>query len=277
MSFIGHTNPLITVQNLRRSYPRASHSLTATRLRRKKTEYTGNPDIDREINLYANSTMPRTYKPKKRQRKRRGIIRKPIPRAITPNSKLIRAKVVDYQNYTPTGALAAVEIQMNSIDDPFQTAGTGQPLGYDQWKALYKHAYVLGSKVTVKAHNNGTSACMIGITPMKPAQGSTNLTSYEHYMELPSTKSRILSPDVDHCTFSHKVSTKKFLSIKDIRDNDDFKIDLVNETPPSTVSYWFVWAQAMDATAVIDIDTVITVDYIILLTDPIVPSRSTET
>lgn len=213
----------------------------------------------------------------RRTRRRRGLRRKPIPRALTTNTKLIRCKAVSYQNYTPAGTLTRVPVQLNSIDDPFVSNGNEQPLGYDQWKALYKYAYVVGSKVTVKAHNNGTVAAMIGITPCKIDQGTTALTSFDHYMELPGTKSRVLSQETDHCTFAHQVSVKKFLSIKDIRDNDDYRVVLAAETPPSTIAYWHVWSQAMDATGTIDIDVVLTAEYLVLLTDPIIPSRSTET
>lgn len=212
----------------------------------------------------------------RRRSRRRGVIRRPIPRTLTPNTKLIRCKAVKYVNYVPAGAISSIETQLNSIDDPFHTVGTGQPLGYDQWKALYKYAYVVGSKVTAKVHNNGTVAAMFGITPMKVNQGDTFLSSYEYYMELPATKTRVLSQETDHVTFSHQVNVKKFLNIKDLRDNDDYRIDLVNETAPSTLAYWHIFAQALDSTGTIDVDAVITMEYMVLLTDPIVPSRSTE-
>lgn len=263
------------VHNYRRSVPRARHSLTATRLPRPPI--TGHPELDSEINLYANSTMPRRYTKKSKKRSRRGRKRKYIPRAITTNTKLIKCKAVNYQNFTSTGIISMAPVQLNSVDDPFSTLGTGQPLGYDQWKALYKSAFVVGTKLVIKAHNNGTVAAMIGTTPMKIPQGTTALTNYEYYMELPNTKSRILSQDVDHVTWNHKVGVKRFLSIKDLRDDDQSRIDLVNETPPTRLAYWHVWGQSLDETGQIDLDVVITVEYLILLTDPIIPARSVET
>lgn len=298
MSFIGHTNPLITVRNYRRSGPRAAHSLTASRprtragvrlppgapnplvLRGNVHEASWNPstpDVRSQNNLLGTIIpMPRTYK-KSKKRTRRGRRRKYIPRAITTNTKLIKCKAVNYQNFTSAGTISMAPVQLNSMDDPFSTLGTGQPLGYDQWKALYKSAFVVGTKLTIKAHNNGTVAAMLGTTPMKIPQGTSALANYEYYMELPNTKSRILSQDVDHVTWHHKVGVKRFLSIKDLRDDDQSRIDLVNETAPTRLAYWHVWGQALDEAGTLDLDVVITVEYLVLLTDPIIPARSVET
>lgn len=232
----------------------------------------------------ADAPMPRTYrrtrlgvKDRRRTSRRRGVIRRRIPRALTSPTKLVRIKAVQYVNHANTAALSNTDIQITSFDDPFGITNAGQPLGYDQWKALYRQAYVVGAKTTARVHNNGTSACMIGITPMKPAQGTTALANYEYYMELPQTKARILSPDVDHTVISHQVSPKRFLPVTKIRDNDDLKFNLVTETPPSTLAYFHVWSQPLDEAAAYDIDLVITAEYLVLLVDPIVPARSSET
>lgn len=233
----------------------------------------------------ANAPMPRSYtatrRPVRRTRRRRpyrrGVIRRPIPRALTAPTKLVKMKAVQYVNHANTAALSNTDIQITSFDDPFGVTNAGQPLGYDQWKALYRKAYVIGAKVVARVHNNGTSAVMVGITPMKPAQGTTALANYEYYMELPSTKARILSPDVDHMVLAHKVSPKWFLPVTKIRDNDDLLVNLVTETPPSTLCYFHVWSQPLDEAAAYDVDLVLTAEYMILLVDPIVPARSTET
>lgn len=213
----------------------------------------------------------------RRKRARRGLRRRPIPRALTTNNKLIKARAVNYFNHNNTGTLYQTVVQLNSCDDPFGTQGTGQPLGYDQWKALYRYAYVIGSKVTARVHNNGASAVMFGMTPMKINQSTTALSNYEYYMESPATKSRILSQDLDHVTFSHGVNVKRFLNIKDLRDNNDYRIDLVNETAPTTIAYWHVWTQPLDEASATDVDVVLTAEYMVLLVDPILPARSVET
>lgn len=214
---------------------------------------------------------------KKKKRRRRGRIRKRIPRAIQPKTKVVKLKVCKYFQMSASTGVDALTIQGNSFDDPFGADHTVQPLGYDQWKALYKKAVVLGCKVKITAHNEASNSVMFGITPMSVNQGTTTLSNYEHYKEMPGTVSRILSPDVDHGVLVNKRSTKRHLSFTNIRDEDDLEIVLDTETPPSKL-YWFhAWMQPTDLTTTAACEFVADVEYIILLKDPIVPARSTET
>lgn len=218
----------------------------------------------------------KTYK--KRKNTKRGKKKKRIPRTLQPRTKLIRVKA---SNYIPlnctSGSLSYSAIQGNSCDDPYVGSGTGQPLGYDQWKTLYQGAYVLSSKVSYTVHNTSSECIVFGITPMNGPQGFSPLASYEHYREVSGTRSRILSPDVDHGYLSGATSTKKQLHRKNITDEDDLKLNLVTETQPTDMYYWNVWVQPIDqASTVNGIECIVDVEYIVLLTDPIIPTRSTE-
>lgn len=232
-----------------------------------------------ETKLRLRTKMPAKTKQKRKRNGRKGKKKPYIPRAITSKKKLIRCKASNYMNMSSaSGNLYMVPIQGNSCDDPFMSSGTGQPLGYDQWKSLYKSAYVVGSKIKMTVHNGHTGSLIVGLTPMNIPQATSQLGSYEYYRELPGTKSRLLSPDMDHTVLVHKVGTKKHLAIKNMTDEDDLKVDLVNETPPSKIFYWHLWTQPTDqATTTSNVEVVVDVEYLILLTDPIVPGRSIET
>lgn len=218
------------------------------------------------------------YYRRRKKNKRRGRRRKYIPRAITSKTKLIRCKASNYITFNGTsGAMYMVPIQGNSCDDPFMANGTGQPLGYDQWKALYKSAYIIGSKVKFTVHNGSAYSVIMGLTPMNIPQGTTSLANYEYYRELPATRSRLLSPDMDHGVLVSGVGTKKHLAIKNLTDEDDLKVDLVNETAPTKQFYWHVWCQVSDqSTTTTGVEGIVDVEYLVLLTDPIVPARSVE-
>lgn len=213
----------------------------------------------------------------RRRRKRRGIIKKGIPRTLQPATKLIRCKMSDYQTWTCTsGALQAKTISGTDITDPYGGASLQQPLGYDQWKALYKTAYVVAMKVKFTLWNNDSTAIMYGISMMDKKTGATALTNYEYYREVPGTVSRLLSPDVDHGYISNKISTKKALHIKDIKDNDTIRVALDTDSAPSEQYYAHAWVQPVDQSATINgVLGVLDVEYIILLSNPITPSRST--
>lgn len=236
--------------------------------------YWGNKNID--TNKMAQKTRNSRKRTSYRKNKKKGIVKRSIPRTLAPANKLVRCRASNYQTFTCTsGALSGVRIKGNDITDPFDTYGAGQPLGYDQWKALYRTAYVLGCRVKFTVWNNQTTALMFGVSMMDKNQGSTLLTDYEYYKEVPKTNSRMLSPDVDHGVIVNKQSTRRGLSIKDIIDNDTIRINLQADTGPNDNYYAHVWVQPVDqSTTLTTVQGVIDVEYIVLLTNPIVPTRS---
>jgi len=213
---------------------------------------------------------------RKRKKGRRGYRKRQIPRALTTPTKMVRVKASQFIAFGDAGTTGRLSVQGNSCDDPFTSGGTGQPLGYDQWKALYKSAYIVGSKVTATFHNKANTSAMVGINKMKIPQGQTGLGSYEYYKELPGSVSRLLSPDLDHTKITMTASTKKHLNRKDIKDEEDLKMDLVNETPPTDIFFYHIWVGSTDQSSTSDVEAVIDVEYLVLLADPIVPSRSIE-
>lgn len=218
----------------------------------------------------------RTTTKRRKRSRRRGVIRRRIPRAITSPAKLIRAKAVYTHALTSSTASAATVISMMDITDPFVGSSNAQPLGYDQWKGLYNKAYVVGIKVSFIVHNKGTTAVMFGITPLPESQGSTGLSAYQHYMEMPVTKSRLLSPDVDHGFLSAKYNTRKWLHLSSLKDEDAFHCDLDGETSPTRDAKILCWIGTVDGSTTNTTEGTITVDYLIRLYDPIVPARSSD-
>lgn len=227
-------------------------------------------------NMKTRRYQRRPLKRRNRRRRRRGIIRRRIPRAITSRTKLIRAKCVRSFSLTTSTASSAQVISLFDITDPFVGSGAQQPLGYDQWKGLYNKAYVVGTKITVNMHNKGTTAIMFGITPMPESQGSTGLGPLHHYMELPGTVSRLLSPDVDHGICVKKISNARHVHVSKLKDEDAFHVDLDNETGPTRQAYAMFWAGTVDETTSNSCEGVVTVEYLIKLYDPIVPARSVD-
>lgn len=222
------------------------------------------------------------YVRKNQKKKRVGKLRKRIPRLLQPKYKLVKAKAVNYRTFTNVaGALERQTVSVNDWIDPFGGASTQQPLGVDQWGALYNRAVVVGTKLTVKIHNGTNLGYMAGITLTNEHQGETALTEYEHYMELPRTTSRVLSPDMDHTVQSLSCSVKKLFGIKNVKDEEELQTQIGNSTftHPTREAYFHVWAQPLDQTTAPSTGSyqvVITAEYIVLLFDPIIPSRSTE-
>lgn len=219
-----------------------------------------------------------TTKTRRRKRgRRRGIIRRRIPPTLTTRTKVIRAKITD--GFTSAGeAAGAIAIRLHSVMnvcDPTSGYGNKQFLGYDQWKTLYNKAVVLGVKVLVRCHNKGTVGMIFGVVAMPENKSNTNLTSYEHYAEVPSSKQRLLSPDVDHGVLVYKVNTRKHLDLKSLRDEDAFHNNLNTETAASRTFWLNHFFQPLDKTTQCAFEAVIEYEYLIRLFDPIFPDRST--
>lgn len=231
------------------------------------------------------AAMPRTrtatYLAKRRRSGRR---RRPYGRRrrtlalLAPHRKIIRCKAVQHWSHAShtSGSMEMSPVQMNSILDPFVSDGTGQPLGFDQWRALYEDAYVIGAKCTVTYHNADAFSYMVGISPMNVAQGTTPLTDYEHYMELKGTTRMLLTSDVDKITLQSKVGLKKWVKVKDLLDANEYKINLNTPTEPEKQLYFHIWTQPTNqaSTDTSGVEMVCEMEYILALVHPVVPARS---
>lgn len=167
---------------------------------------------------------------------------------------------------------------MFDLLDPFLSHNTQQPLGLDQLSTLYGKAVVIGAKINVKFHNNTTKSFVVGITPMRPHEQS-ELASAEHYMELNGTKSRLLSPDVDHTEITCAVNTRRWVNVKSLRDAEAWHTTLNTAASPTDDCQWHVWCQVTNTSsppteATETMEYVTTLDYLVRVWDPIVPARS---
>lgn len=133
---------------------------------------------------------------------------------------------------------------------------------------------MVGVKIKLEAWNSGSTGILVGLNAMPESKGTTLLTQGEHYVELPNSVHRLLSPDVDHNVLFLKVGTKKHMSVNKLKDSNELAIDLPNETPPSRQSYCHYWCQVTDQTSAFAATFVLTVEYLVLLFDQVVPSRS---
>lgn len=266
---------------------RAQHSLTMRPY--KKPRYASlKRTIDQVSNDPVSNKIMRTagpyrkFRPRRKSSRRKFKRRRYIPRTLAPYSKMIKVKAVDYVNHNThtAGAIEMTPLQLNSIDDPFTTNGVGQPLGYDQWKALYKRAYVVGCDIVVRVVNSdSTEAMVVGCTPMPVNMGTTTANNYEHYMEYPGSKQVIVSPDMDHAVLTNTCRLKKHLHLANFRDKENLYLNLDTETPPTDLCYWHLWSQPVTQASDPASGTrmVVTLTYIVVLFDNIYPARSTET
>lgn len=216
------------------------------------------------------------YTRRRRRRFRRGFRREYIPRSLAPQSIVIRAHAV-HSGTTNASSTSPDTFPCKTLDitDPFGAQTNKQPLGYDQWAALYGRAKVLWTKITFTVHNAGSVALMFGITPI-PESGVTTTTPWEYQAEAPGAKYRILSPEMDHSTITYQCRTKERFRIKDIRDTEEIACNLLTETQPDRDAWINPWVALHNGTTSTAYDYVIKMEFVVLLDKLIQPSRSTD-
>lgn len=219
-------------------------------------------------------TFSRTQTRTKRRRfRRRRRIRR--MRMAQPYSIVRKMRTVKHVNLNPiAAALTLVQLKLNSTFDPHGSAGATQPLGFDQYSTLYKKSAVIGWSVELEIVTVDNSIpTKVGFTPMTQSSG---LSAYEHYMELPSTVSTVMTPDIDKAHLRSRGGVKRWLLPPGGKLMTDDTLYVTNDTAdPTRILYGHLWAQAMDSAAdpsAVLITCVIT--QTVVFFDPKIPDRS---
>lgn len=217
----------------------------------------------------------RTYS-RTQRRKRRGRFgrRRRFPaRTITPFKMVRVLKTVKYVALNPgaAGAISVSTFMVNSGNDPTDTTGSGQPLGWDQLAGLYERYSVIGAKIVVEATSaDATHPIALGI---HANQYQTNLTTYEHYKEQPMTQMRLMTPEQDKIVLGMKFPISKFYGHRKFL-TDERLSSLVTANPEDKV-YCHLFAQPVDqATDTGAVHCVVTMYQTIVFFAPRVLARS---
>lgn len=217
---------------------------------------------------------------KKRRSKRRMKIPRKIPSAPFPNKIVRRLRTSQFYDTGAhtSGVLDQFAWRLNDLADPEGSFGTQQALGFDQYSALYRKYCVIGAKIIIQAYNHDTNPFVIGTHINTDATG---LTTYEHYKELKNTRSFVLSPDVDHMTWVHKISMPKVFKTKKLISNEEhYSGTLASHddglTTPEELAYVHLFAQPMNQTSTTTngIYFSITMEQIVVFYDYETPARS---
>lgn len=155
----------------------------------------------------------------------------------------------------------------NGIYDPDITGVGGQPLGFDQYMAMYDHYTVIASSITVFARNaEGSYAQFFGI---KLSDRATVNTDYSNIIENGYCAYRLLGPSgasnaIGSVSFGANPS--KFLGRPQIMSEDELRGSQTSN--PAEQCYFHVFAfpdTSVDSAAV---RVTVQIDYVAILTEP---------
>lgn len=212
----------------------------------------------------------------RRRRRRGGRGRKGRASLTWPRFKLVKFRVVTTFAITgAAGVLNTRNIQANSLNDPHTSMGGNLPLGLDQWAAMYKKYVVVGSRHFVKVHNvTSTGAVCYGLTLRQPDE-SADLASAEAFLEHGNTRSRLLSPDMDHSGVGIAYSAKRYWHVRKFMDAEQLHGGLTaTPTSPTRMAYVTMWYQDVSTAGDYTVEGYCTSEYTVLVFDPVTPTRS---
>lgn len=208
----------------------------------------------------------------KRRRRRTNRYRR-IGRSLSPYS-IVRRLISCYSTSLDpaSGFLSYAHLNLNSAYDPTGSLTANQPLGFDQYTALYKRYCVIGWSLKLEwCSTDNTIPIMVGFTPLE----DTTKREFQHYKELPHTVSSIVTPDIDKLTQFTRGGIKRQMLPGGGKLLSDDTLSASVSANPSRMLYGHIWAQPMDTTVdPTNVKVVLTLYQTIVFFVPETPARS---
>ncbi len=185
------------------------------------------------------------YKRKRRtfrHRRRRRKLRPSLRRMGKASTDAMMVKLLWQQEHFPPDDITSpiFQIRLNSVFDPAVGGPVdSQPIGYDQWKQLYRNYQVFGCQLMLTCNNNSDAAGYnIAVYPstqsiVKPTYNTCATTKYattRYVGTLDSGKSRVI--------------IKKYMNVQKIFGRQTFDLDwqsLIDDNP-SQIIFWNIRA-----------------------------------
>lgn len=210
-------------------------------------------------------------KPKKTYRSRRrrtSLVSMGVPSGM-PTARRANLRYCQIMYLTSSaGTLGSDVFRANSIYDPDFTGSGHQPMGHDQWTALFNHYVVLGSKMTAQCTSNTGSIPPTGLGIYLTDSTTVPYTSTEDFVESRKGQSKMSGFGQETAIkLSCNYSAKKFYNIVDVKDNL-LRIGSASGANPTDQALFVLWAQALDGTTH-NYRILVTIDFIVEFSEPV--------
>lgn len=124
----------------------------------------------------------------------------------------------------PTTSVALYQFRLNSLHDPDYTGTGHQPMGYDQFTALYQQWWVLSSRVTIDAifTTDTASIASVGVNRAQvgffaTANDTTLPTTADQMIENHNCRFRHMTGYMNKARFSESFSHPKFFGVNEMQ------------------------------------------------------------
>lgn len=249
------------------------------------------PNALQNLKSVSSIMPPKTRRRKRKTKGRRKVARQYKNYTFTkrlmpgfPKNTMVKMRYVDTITLNPgIATLANYQFRANGIYDPDITGAGHQPLGHDEFGLFYNHYCVVGSKITAKftyGSAAASTAAQIGIYLSDDTSIPTNgndiceqgLGKFDLMGALAyapvAGRSKSNVPQI-----TNTYSAKKFFNIKDIKDNVS-RLGAAWNASPSDQAIYNVWVYPMDGSDLGVFNVLVTIDYIVMLSEPQTLQRS---
>jgi len=210
-----------------------------------------------------------------RRRRYRRKYRKKMTGMGTPSgmplTRIAKLRYCLETGFTSTnGTFLLHQFSANDCHDPDFTSVGHQPMGWDQWKALYNHYVVVGSKMTIygKAADTNTKSLTCGVFLDDDYTSSySNISGMIEARKGSFTKIGLPSGGAVMKKLTCGFSAKKYFNVANIKDNFLRLGANTGVSPAETASYNF-WYQTEDQSTTASIRAIVIIDYVVLFSEP---------
>lgn len=184
------------------------------------------------------------------------------------NQQIVRMRYAETVNLTSTvGSLDSVVFRANGVFDPNHTGTGHQPMGYDQYSALFNHTIVLGSKMTCRWFIDTGANAPMQVGSYLSDTTTVPYTTPDEFIEAKKGTARTYNGrQAQSVITTSKFSTRGFFKVKDVSDNVDRLGAGVGGTPSEQATYviWFATSNGSTDTMYCQV----TIDYIVMFSEP---------
>lgn len=189
-----------------------------------------------------------------------------------PKNKYVMMRYVTrFAGDLSTGNQIQVVYRANSINDPEFALGGHQPMGYDQWEQFYSSYTVTGAKCTIEVIGDVSIGKATNIS-LNLTTASTDTRSALEKIESGDTVYKVLAGFSNigrPVKLTKYYDPKKFHNIKDIKDNQA-GLGAFFGSNPVEEAYFTATVDCVDGGVSTpgDIQGLVTIEYMVLLSDP---------
>lgn len=214
------------------------------------------------------ATKRKPYRKVHRKRpRRRALVSNYVPSGM-PTTRIAKLKYCQINALTSTSGILTEQLySANNIYDPDVSGAGHQPMGHDQWAALFNHYVVLGSKITLKCCDSDSTVAPTHVGLYLSDGKTLSYTSGYQYAEARKGQNRLTAPGANKTLYMRaKFSAKKFYNVKDMKDNTD-RLGAAVGASPGEQAFFHFWVQTIDASTN-TIRYIAEIEYIVLFSEP---------